>query len=99
MQTNLRSKLVGSLGIRRGRHKHGMAGPLLIDLIERRVILGDHEHLLLVLLPRDADEPIAEKGQVGLADSTDDHRPLLLPNKSRSLGKGVVPPFGSLRRS
>lgn len=87
----LRTKLVSSLRIRSGRDQNGMAGPLLVDLVEGGVVLGDDKHPILMPLPGDAYEPVVEEGEVGLADGADDDG-AVLSHRGGSLGQSVVPP-------
>lgn len=72
-----------------------MAGPEFINLIERGVILGDDKNLILMLLSGNADEPVAEKREVGLADGADDDGAVPVPgHERRRLGQRVVAPLG-----
>lgn len=82
---------MSSLGIGSGRDQNGMAWPLLVDLVEGSIVLGDDKHLVLMPLPGDADEPVVEEGEVGLAHGADDDG-AVLGHKGGSLGQSVVPP-------
>lgn len=84
---------MGSLCVHYGRNEDGVPGPLPIHPIQGGIILRDDKHLLVVLLPGDADQPVVEEGQVGLAHGTDDQRPIL-GNEGSCLGEGVAPPLG-----
>lgn len=81
------------LGIGSGRDEDGVARPELIDLIERGVIFSNHKDLVLMLLPGDADEPVGEEREVGLADGADDDGPVP-GDERRRLGQRVVAPLG-----
>lgn len=87
---------MGSLGVHHGRNENGVPGPFLVDPIQGGVVLRNDEHLLVVLQPRNADQPVVEKGQVGLAHGTDDQRPVLADEGS-CLVEGVAPPLGESR--
>lgn len=82
------------IGSRRDQNR--VPRPPLINLIERGIVLGDHEHLLVVLLPGDADQPVIEEGQVRLAHGAHDHRPVL-GHERRRLRQSVGPPLGERR--
>lgn len=83
---------MGSLGIGSRGHKHGMARPLLIDFIKGGIILSDDEHLVLVLLPCNTNQPVVEKRQVRLANCTNNHI-TILGHKRRRFSQCVLMPF------
>lgn len=72
VEETLRTKLVGSFGVEDGRDEDGVARPKQIDPVERSVVLGDDKDHVLALLHGNADEPVVEEGQVGLAHNADD---------------------------
>lgn len=88
----LRTKLMGSLSIGRRWDEHGVAGPPLVHLIECGIVLSDHKHLILMLLPGNANQPVVKKRQVRLAHSANDHSPIL-GHKRRRLCQRVVAPL------
>jgi hypothetical protein len=83
---------MGSLSIGRRWDEHGVTGPPLVHLIERGIVLGDHKHLILMLLPGNANQPVVKKRQVRLAHSANDHSPIL-GHKRRRLCERVVAPL------
>lgn len=84
---------MGSLSIRRRWNQDGVARPPLIDLIKRGIVFSNHKHLVLVLLPGNADQPVVQKRQVRLAHGANNHRPVP-GHKLRRLSQRVVPPLG-----
>lgn len=84
------------LRIRSRRDQNRVPRPPLIDLIKRGIVLGDHEDLLVVLVPGNANQPVIKEGQVRLAHGAHDHRPVLGHDRRR-LSQSVVPPFGKRR--
>lgn len=84
---------MGGLGVGGRRDQDGMAGPPPIDLVERSVVLGDDDHLVLALLPGDADEPVIQEGKVGATNSAYDDG-AITGGEGRSVGERVVLPSG-----
>lgn len=88
---------MSGLRIEGGRDENGVARPSLVNLVESSVILGDDEDFFLVLLPRDADQPVVEERQVSIAHRADDHSSVL-GDEFDGLREGVVAPLGVRRR-
>lgn len=84
---------MGSLGIRSRWDQDGVAGPPAVNLVEGGVVLGDDDHLLLTLLPCDADEPVIQEGEIGLADGANNDG-AVASGEGRSASERVVLPPG-----
>lgn len=89
----LGTEFVSGLRIEGGRDENGVTRPLLVNLVESSVILGDHEDFVLMILPGDADQPVVEERQVWIAHCADDHC-AVLSDETNGLSEGVVAPFG-----
>lgn len=63
---------MSGLGVWRGGHEDGVAGPCGIDALEGLVVLGDDEHLVSAAGAADADEPVGEEGEVWPGDGSED---------------------------
>ena len=85
------------LRIESWRNENGVTRPLLINLVESSVILSDHEDFVLMLLSRNANQPVVEERQEGIANGADDHSPVLNDELSR-LREGIVTPVRRQRR-
>ena len=85
------------LRIENWRNENGVTRPLLVNLVESSVILSDHEDFVLMLLSRNANQPVVEERQEGIANGADDHSPVLSDKLSR-LREGIVAPVRRQRR-
>ena len=85
------------LRIERWRNENGMTRPLLVNLVESSVIFSEHEDFVLMVLPRDTNQPVVEERQEGIANGADDHSPVLSDKLSR-LREGIVAPVRRQRR-
>lgn len=90
---DLGSELVGGLGVGGGRDEDSVAGPALVDGVEGGVVLGDDEGLVGAALAGEADEPVAEKREVGVADGAEDEG-AVAGDGGGGVGQGVVAPAG-----
>lgn len=89
----LRPKLMSGSRLQRRRHQNSVARPPLIHLIERGIIFSNHQNFILMLLPRDANQPVVQKRQISLAYRTNDQRAVLRDVSSR-IGERVASPLG-----
>lgn len=85
---------MGNLSIWGRRNKNSMARPPVIHSIKRGIVLSNHQHLVLMLLPGNANQPIIEKRQIRLTHCTNDQSPVL-GRKGDSLFQCVLSPFGN----
>lgn len=92
-QDYLGAKFMGTLGIRSRRYKHSMPRPSLIDLVESSIVLSNDQNLILMLLSRNANEPIVQERDIGFAHGAD-YDGAILAHKRRGLRERVGSPFG-----
>lgn len=72
-----------------------MTRPLIINPKKSIKILSNHQNLVLVAMPGNADKPIVQKRQVRLANDANDDGPVVAPADERNnIVEGVIPPFG-----
>lgn len=93
----MRIELVSCLRIERGRDEDGVTSPFLVNFIQSSVILSNHKDFVLMLLPGEANQPVVEERQEGIANGADDHSPVLSDKLSR-LREGIVAPVRRQRR-
>ena len=93
----LGTEVVCGLRVKSWRNKNGMARPLGVDFVKSSVILSDHENLVLMLLPRNADQPVVEERKEGIAYGAYDQS-AILSDELGGFSEGIVIPFGGQRR-
>ena len=58
VKLHLGAELMFGTRVERWGDENGMARPLLVNLVESSVILSDHEDFVLMLLSRNANQPV-----------------------------------------
>lgn len=85
---------MSGFSVEHGRDEDSVARPKVVNLMERGVVLGDDENHVMAAVHGDANEPVVEEGQVGLADNADDDG-AVFGDEGEGLLERVATPFGS----
>ena len=93
----LGTEAVCGLRVKSWRNQNGVARPLGVDFVKSSITLSDHENLVLMLLPRNADQPVVEERKEGIAHGAGDQS-AILSDELGGFSEGIVYPFGGKRR-